>query len=81
MLVDLQSSSVWLYRIAEVISGHNNNVQTFNDILSLILLMSRPDIDLELKTVASTSISCNHYKNNIGEIFQDELFKPQIRLV
>jgi hypothetical protein len=33
--------------------------------------MSRPDIDLELKTVASTSISCNHYKNNIGEIFQD----------
>jgi hypothetical protein len=32
--------------------------------------MSRPDIDLELKTVASTSISCNHYKNNIGEIFK-----------
>jgi hypothetical protein len=33
--------------------------------------MSRPDIDLELKTVASTSIKCNHYKNNIAEIFQD----------
>jgi len=26
---------------------------------------------LELKTVTSTSISCNQYKNNIAEIFQD----------
>ena len=40
---------------------------------TLVFPMTTPDIDLdlELKTVISHSITCNHCQKNVAEIFQE----------
>jgi hypothetical protein len=46
----------------------------------LVFPMNGPDVDLdlELKTVASSSLTCNHCGRNVAEIFQEsgEFYLP-----